>query len=132
MRRLLFAAAALAAACAGPRPCTQALCPLPPYEGTYSVRGWTKSVTVSPGVPAIPIVSDATVDIVRGEVAFRNGGATVYAEAGASFTFAVSSGSVAVPSLLVSTGEVFVSVSSGAPRMAVEPDALYFLPVAKK
>jgi hypothetical protein len=105
---------------------------LPPFDGTYSVRGWTKSVTVSPVVPAIPIVSDSTVDIVRGEVIFRNGGATVFAEAGASFTFSVSSGPIAVPSLLVSTGEVFVAVSSGAPRSPVEPDALYFLPVAKR
>jgi hypothetical protein len=132
MRRLLIAAAALAAACASPRPCTRALCPLPPLDGSYRVHGWNSAVTVVPGVPAIPIVSDSTVDVLSGRASFRNGQAVVTASAGATFQFQVSTGNIAVSSILVSSGEVTVALSSGAAPSPVGPGAPYFLPVAKK
>ena len=132
MRRLLAAAVLLfAAACAGPRPCTQALCPLP-SDGSYRVHGWNASVVVSSGVPAVPIVSDATVDVLSGKVAFSNDEAIVVAASGASFRFEVSSGPVAVPSLIVTAGDVSVALSSAAPLSPVPPGAPYLLPVAKK
>jgi hypothetical protein len=132
MRRLLAAAAVLlAAACSSPRPCTQALCPLP-SDGAYRVRGWTGSVTVSSGVPVVPIVSDATVEILSGKVAFSNDKAIVVASSGATFLFTVSSGPVAVPSLMVSAGDVSVALSSTAAVSPVPLAAPYFLPVAKK
>jgi hypothetical protein len=42
MRRLLLAAAVVSAACAGPRPCTQALCPIG-EQGGYRIRGWNSA-----------------------------------------------------------------------------------------
>ena len=132
MRRLLLAAAVLAAACAGPRPCTQALCPSTKLEGTYRVRGWNNSVTVNSGVPAIPIVSDSTVEILSGRVKFVNDQAAVYASAGSTFRFEVSSGPVAVPSILVSSGEVSVALSSTVAPSPVAPGTPYPLPVADK
>ena len=130
MKRLIAAYVLCAAACAAPRPCTQALCPLP-SEGTYRVRGWNSAVSVSPGAPALPIVSDSTVDVLSGKVAFSNGKTIVIAGSGATFRFEVSSGPVAAASLLVSAGDVSVAPSSAAASTPVPPGAPYFLPAAK-
>jgi hypothetical protein len=131
MRRLLLAAAVLcASACAGPTPCTQALCPWH-QSGSYRVTGWNKSVTVAPGQPAIPIVSDSTVEVLDGKVEFVNGLAVVRADTGASFQFSVSSGPIRVSSILVASGEVSVALSSTSAPSRVAPGAPYPLPIAK-
>ena len=130
MRRLLLAAAVLAAsACASPAPCTQALCPSR-VDGSYKVTGWDKSLTVAPSQPALPVVSDSTVDVLDGRVEFVNREATVRAEAGSSFRFSVSTGSIknAVASIAVSSGSVSVSPSSGAALSPVSPGTTYPLP----
>lgn len=113
MRALLLAVAFLAA-CAAPRPCTQALCP-GKVGGEYRVSGWGKSVTVSAGAPPIPIVSDSEVTVSGGPAEFVNRRTVVRAEPGATFTFLVSSDSVHAASLVVSSGSVSVSVASAAP-----------------
>lgn len=133
MRRLLLAAAVLsAAACASPAPCTQALCPSR-VEGSYRVGGWDKTVTVEPGQPALPIVSDSSVDVLDGRVEFVNRKAVVRAAAGSSFRFSVSTGSIsaAVASIAVSSGEVSVALSSGAAPSPVAPGSSYALPKGK-
>jgi hypothetical protein len=132
MRRLLAAVAVLCAAgCWAPRPCTQALCPLP-SEGSYRVHGWNNSVAVNSTTPPLPIVSDATVDVVDGKVAFSNDKAVIVAAAGATFRFEVSSGPVAVASLIVNAGDVSVALSSAAPLSPIPVGSTYFLPVPKK
>jgi hypothetical protein len=130
MRHLLFAAAVLAAACAGPTPCTQALCPLQ-HEGSYRVSGWNKSVTVAAGQPSLPIVSDATVDVLDGRAEFVNGRAVVRAGAGASFRFSISTGAVHAASISVASGEVSIALSSTSAPSVVAPGATRQLPVAK-
>lgn len=130
MRRLLLAAAVLsAAACASPAPCTQALCPSR-VDGSYRVGGWDKTVTVTPGTPALPVVSDSTVDVLDGSVEFVNRKSVVRAAAGSSFRFSVSTGSVksAVASIAVSSGDVSVALSSGAALSPVAPGTVYPLP----
>jgi hypothetical protein len=131
MRRLLLAAAVLsAAACASPAPCTQALCPSR-QDGSYRVSGWDKSVTVAPGQPALPVVSDSSVDVLDGSVEFLNRRAVVRAAAGSSFRFAVSTQAAHVASIAVSSGEVTVALSSGAAPSPVAPGAVYPLPSEK-
>jgi hypothetical protein len=130
MRRPLFAALVLCAACAAPRPCTQALCPLH-QDGSYRVNGWNKTVTVAPGQPPIPIVSDSTVEVLDGRVEFVNDRAVVRAAAGASFRFTISTGPVHVPSIAVAAGEVSVALSSTSAPSLVPPGATRPLPVEK-
>lgn len=132
MRRLLLAAAALSAACASPAPCTQALCPSR-VDGSYKITGWDKSLTVGPGQPAVPVVSDSTVEVLDGSVEFTNRKAVVRAAAGSSFRFTVSTGSVknAIASIAVSSGDVSVALSSGAERSPVAPGSAYSLPNRK-
>ena len=127
MRFLALAAIALAAACAGPRPCTQALCPT--SYASYRVTGWNRSVTVSSGTPAIPIVSDSAVDVIGGEAQFVNGKSVVTASAGTTFTYLVSSS--AVSSIVLSSGSMTVAIDS-APAASVPLGAATFLPVWKK
>lgn len=131
MRRLLFAAAVLLAACAAPRPCTQALCPYA-LKGTYRVDGWNGSVTVAPGQPPLPIVSDSSVDVLDGKVEFVNRRAILLADAGSSFRFSVSTGSPRVPIVAVSSGDVFVALSSTAAPSPVPPGGTYRFPVEKQ
>jgi hypothetical protein len=136
MRRLALAASILAAAaCAGPRPCTQALCPLD-YKGasTYRVEGWTGSVTVSSGTPALPIVSDSLVAALSGETDFVNAKAVIKASEGSSFRFVVSSGTLHVPSLIAISGDVTVALSTAPgspPAQTLTPGAAFFLPASK-
>jgi hypothetical protein len=131
MRRLLLAAVVLSAACAAPLPCTQALCPSH-QDGSYRVSGWNKTVTVAPGQPPIPIVSDSSVEVLDGKVEFVNRRAVVRADAGASFLFSVSSDPAHVPSIVVSSGEVSVALSSTSAPSPVAPGASYLFPVPKK
>ncbi|HEX4048812.1 MAG TPA: hypothetical protein VH309_13295 [Elusimicrobiota bacterium] len=131
MRRLLFAAAVLCAACAGPKPCTMALCPSK-VDGAYRVSGWTSSVTVTPGTPAIPIVPFADVDVLSGRVQFVNRRAVVTASEGAQFRFSVSTAAVPVPSILVSSGEVSVALSSTSEPSPVALGEPFLFPVPKK
>ena len=120
--RLLLATAALLAACAAPRPCTQALCP-GRRDGSYRVSGWNETVTVAPGQPAIPVVSDSSVEVLDGSVEFVNDGAVVRAAAGSAFRFSVSSDSAHVPSVAVSSGEVTVAASSTSAPSPLAPGA---------
>ena len=128
MRRLLLAFVIASAACASPAPCTQALCPAH-YDGSYRVSGWNKAVTVVPGLPALPIVSDSTVDVLSGRVEFVTRRAVVRAAEGASFRFEVSTASVRVPSITVSSGLVTVGLSSAAAPSPLTPGVPYSLPV---
>ena len=130
MRRARAAAAALAgfmAACAGPRPCTRALCPLS-VGASYRVSGWSAPVTVGSGTPALPIVPDASVEILAGPAEFLNGRSTVRAETGAAFLFFVSTGSSKTPAIAVSSGAV--TVTADAASRAVAPGATCLLPAA--
>jgi hypothetical protein len=130
MRRLLLAVAVLAAACASPAPCTQALCPTH-YEGAYRVTGWTSPVTVTPGAPPIPIVSDSSIEILSGRAEFVNRHAVVRAAEGASFRFEVSTAPVPVPAIIVTSGLVTVALSSTATSSPLTPGVTYFLPVGE-
>jgi hypothetical protein len=132
MRRLILAAAVLSgAACASPPACTQALCPLR-YDGSYRVSGWTTPVTVTQGVPAIPIVSDSTVEILSGRAEFRNRRAVLRASEGATFRFSVSSDNAHVPAVVVVAGDVSVALSSTSAPSSVAPGATYLFPAPKK
>jgi hypothetical protein len=132
MRRLILAAAVLSgAACASPAPCTQALCPLR-FNGSYRVSGWTTPVTVTQGVPAIPVVSDSTVEILSGRAEFVNRRAVLRASEGASFRFSVSSDDAHVPAVVVVTGEVSVALSSTSAPSPVPPGTAYLFPAPKK
>jgi len=128
-RAALLAAAFLTAACAGPRPCTQTLCPSR-LSGSYEVKGWSGTVSVSPEVPKPPVASDSQVSVLDGQADFTNGATTLSASAGTSFKFSVSSRAAA--SIEVSTGsvEVRLSSSSSAPT-TVTPGTPYFLPAAR-
>ena len=130
MRRLLPLIAVLSAACAAPLPCTQALCPSR-QDGSYRVSGWDKTVTVAPGQPALPIVSDSSVDVIDGRVEFVNRRAVVRAAEGASFRFELSTASVPVPTVIVSSGSVTVALSSTAVQSPLTPGVPYFLPPGK-
>jgi hypothetical protein len=133
MRRLLLASAVLAgAACASPAPCTQALCPAARLDGSYRVTGWTGSVTVSPGTPALPIVSDASVEVLKGGAEFYNRRAVLRAAEGSSFRFSVSSDDAHVPAIVVGSGEVTVALSSTSAQTLVAPGATYLFPAPKK
>lgn len=112
-RLLLLAAAALLAACRGPRPCAKALCPVS-STGLYEVWGVTSvSAPADAPLPAVP--PDASVGVRSGRAEFRVADARVVAEQGATFRFFLSSG---MPALDVSSGPVSVSLSSGAPLSA--------------
>jgi hypothetical protein len=133
MRRLLLAFAVLsAAACASPAPCTQALCPAEHLDASYRVTGWTTSVIVTPGTPALPIVSDASVEVLKGGAEFHNRRAVLRAAEDSSFRFSVSSDDVHVPAIVVSSGEVSVALSSTSAPILVAPGATYLFPVPKK
>lgn len=123
-----LAATLLTAACAGPRPCTRSLCPAK-LSGSYEIRGWNGTVTVSPEVPMPPVPSDSEVTILTGEAEFTHGKTTLRAGAGTSFRFSVSTR--AVSELEVSLGSVSVMVSSAAVPMTVLPGVPYPLPAAK-
>lgn len=127
MRRLAPALLAALCACAAPRPCTQALCPSR-VDGEYRVIGWNRAVTAGADGPAVPVVSDSDVEVLRGTVEFVNRRAVVRAEAGAAFRFAVSTSAPHAASIYVSTGSVSVALSSAAPSAAVPPGATYPLP----
>ncbi len=130
MRRLLpLVLLAFSAACFAPLPCTQALCPSK-VEGTYRVSGWNRAVDSGPDTPQAPVVSDSSVSVLSGRVEFVNGSAVVAAPEGADFRFEVSTGSPRVPLLIVSSGSLTVSVSSG-PWTTVPPGAPYPLPIRR-
>jgi hypothetical protein len=132
MRALALAAALLcAAACAVPTPCTRALCPVR-VDGSYRVTGWRAAVTVSSGVPQIPITSDAQVEILSGEIEFANNSARVRASEGAVFHLEVSTQAQPTPLLFVSSGSVSVAQTPGASFQAVAPGANWRLPTAPK
>lgn len=126
--RAFLAAAFLTAACAGPRPCTQTLCPAK-LAGSYEVRGWSGTVSVSADVPKPPVPSDSEVAVLTGEAEFTNGKTTLRAGAGTSFRYSVSTR--AVSEIAVSSGSVSVFLSSAAAAMTVVPGAPYRLPLAK-
>lgn len=128
MRRASLLAAVLLSGCAGPRPCTRTLCPAR-LAGSYEVRGWSGTLTISPDAPQPPVPSDSEVSVLTGEAEFTHGQATLKASAGAAFRFMVSTGAVA--SLEVSSGSVTVLISSAAAPAAVLPGAPYFLPAAE-
>ncbi len=133
MRRLAGLAVLLLCACAGPRPCTQALCPLPSSGASYRVDGWSGSVTVSPGDPPVPIVSDARVEVLSGSAEFANGAARVSAPAGSAFRFEISAPPAPpTPVITVSSGSVSVRLSSAAAAETVPAGSAFFLPVPKK
>jgi hypothetical protein len=119
-----------AAACRSPAPCTQALCPLG-YDGSYRVNGWTNSVTVSQGVPAVPVVSDSSVEVLSGRAEFRNRRAVVRASEGSAFQFEVSTTPVRIPSIVVTAGSVSVALSSTAAGVPLTKGVPYYLPVAE-
>jgi hypothetical protein len=128
MRRLLpLVLLVLASACFAPLPCTQALCPSK-VEGTYRITGWNRAVDSGPDSPQSPVVSDSSVSILTGRVEFVNRNTVITASEGAAFDFTVSTGSVRVPVIVVSSGSLTVSVSSG-PTTTVTPGAPYPLPV---
>ncbi|MDE2292956.1 MAG: hypothetical protein KGL53_12815 [Elusimicrobia bacterium] len=130
MRGLSALGVLLLAACAAPRPCTRALCPLPAPEASYRVDGWSGSVTVAPGDPPVPIVSDARVEVLSGNAEFANGASRVSAPAGSAFRFEVSTGTL-TPIIEVSSGSVEVRLSSAAAAETVPAGASYSLPVPK-
>jgi len=132
MRALALAAlAAACAACAMPVPCTRALCPKR-VEGSYRVTGWNGSVTVGPETPAVPVVSDAEVHVLSGEVEFTNNSAFIRASEGAVFSLLVSTASRPTPILHVSSGSVAVSQSLGVAFQNVPPGSSWLLPRAPK
>lgn len=124
MRSSLLAGLMLLAACAGPKPCTRTLC-VTRLDGTMDLAGWGGSVRETSESPKPPVASDTTVTMVSGTAEFRNGKTSVAAVEGASFKFTVSTR--AVSSIQVSSGSVFVTLSTGAPLTLV-PGAPYFLP----
>jgi hypothetical protein len=132
MRRLVWIlAAAAAASCAVPIPCTRALCPTK-VDGTYRVNAWKGSVTVTPGVPAVPVVSDAEVSVTDGQIEFVNNTALIRASAGAVFHIEVSTAARPVPELCVSSGPVVVAQAPGQPFEPVAPGARWALPRSPK
>lgn len=127
MRLAPLAALVLLAACAGPKPCTRALC-VTRLDGTMELRGWKGRFVADAQSPKPPVMSDATVTILAGTAEFRNGKTRVAAAEGASFKFTVSTR--AVSSIEVSTGSVVVQLSTGAP-VALVPGTPYYLPKAR-
>lgn len=124
MRRPLLAALVLLAACAGPKPCTRSLC-VTRLDGTMELAGWNDTVRASSESPKPPVLSDATVTMVQGTAEFRHGKTTVAAAEGAAFKFTVSTRAVSM--IEVSTGSVFVTLSTGTPVTLV-PGVPYALP----
>lgn len=124
MRATLFAGLVLLAACAGPKPCTRTLC-VTRLDGTMDLAGWGGSVRATAESPKPPVVSDTAVTMVVGSAEFRNGKTTVAAAEGSAFRFSVSTRAVA--SIEVSSGSVFVTLSTGVP-VTLAPGVPYFLP----
>ena len=120
----MLAGLVLLAACAGPKPCTRTLC-VTRLDGTMDLAGWGGSVSATASSPKPPVVSDTTVTIVYGTAEFRNGKTLVAATEGSSFKFSVSTRAVA--SIEVSSGSVFVTLSTGVP-VTLSPGVPYFLP----
>lgn len=127
MSRASLLAAVLLTGCAGPRPCTRTLCPAR-LAGSYEVRGWSGTLTITPDVPQPPVPSDSEVSILTGEAEFTHGKATMKTSAGTTFRFMVSTSAAA--SLEVSSGCVSVLVSSASAPAPILPGALYLLPAA--
>jgi hypothetical protein len=123
-RSAAFAALLLLAACAGPKPCTRALC-VSKLEGTMDLSGWSGSVRETSDSPQPPVVSDTQVTMVFGTAEFVNGKTRVIAAEGSSFKFAVSTR--AVSSIDVSSGSVTVALSTAAP-FVLGPGQPYALP----
>lgn len=109
MRRLALPLALAALAACAPKPCTKALCPV--ASDGYELRGM-KGVSAPAGTPLPAVPPDAVVEVTSGRSEFRVSDARVYADAGASFRFFLSSG---VPALDVSSGPVSVALSSAPP-----------------
>ena len=133
MRRYLLpvAAALFSAACFAPRPCTQALC-ASRLDGSYRVIGWNRVVSAGgTAAPAIPIVSDSTVEVTDGSAEFTLGKSVVRASAGSSFHFEVSTASAHAASIFVTTGPVSVALSSGAVPTTLSAGSTFVLPPAK-
>ena len=89
------------------------------------LAGWSANVRVSAASPKPPVVSDTEVTMIDGTAEFLNGKTRVTATEGSSFKFSVST--LTIASILVSTGSVTVTLSTGAP-IALRPGAPYFLP----
>jgi hypothetical protein len=104
-RRVLLPLAAALAACA-PKPCTKALCPV--ASDGYEIRG-VKSVAAPAGTPLPAVPPDGVVEVSAGRSEFKVSRSRVFAEAGASFRFFLSSGT---PALDVTSGPVSVARSS--------------------
>lgn len=121
---VLLAALALLAACAGPKPCTRSLC-VTRLDGTMDLQGWSGGVRATSESPKPPVMSDATVTMLQGTAEFRHGKTRVAAAEGASFKFTVSTRAVSV--IEVSTGSVFVTLSTGTPVTLV-PGVPFALP----
>ena len=124
MRFPILAAVLLLAACAGPKPCTRTLC-VTRLGGTMEMTAWKGSVTATEESPKPPVMSDSTVTMLQGTAEFRHGRTMIAAVEGAAFRFTVSTRAVSV--IEVSTGSVFVTLSTGAPVTLV-PGVPYALP----
>lgn len=105
MRRLVLLLAAPLLACA-PKPCTKALCPV--SSDGYEIRG-VKSVSAPAGTPLPAVPPDGVVEVSAGRSEFKVSESRVFAQAGASFRFFLSSGA---PALDVTSGPVSVARSS--------------------
>lgn len=95
-------------ACA-PKPCTRALCPVA-SEG-YRVEG-DAAVDAPAGSPLPAVPPDSSVSVASGRTEFKVSKSRVFADAGSSFRFFLSSGA---PALEVSSGPVSVSVATAPP-----------------
>lgn len=109
MRRIALALALSALAACAPKPCTKALCPV--ASDGYVLSG-VKDVAAPAGTPLPAVPPDAVVTVPSGRSEFMVSDSRVYADAGASFRFFLSSG---VPALHVSSGPVSVAFSTAAP-----------------
>jgi hypothetical protein len=126
MRPAFLAALLLLAACAGPKPCTRALC-VTKLDGTMELMGWSGSVAANADSPKPPVLSDTTVTVRGGSAEFVNGKSRVIAADGASFQFSVSTR--AIPSIQVFSGSVSVApAKSTAAPVEIAPGAPYALP----
>lgn len=124
MRAALLAALAGLAACAYPAPCTRALC-VARLDGTMRVDGWGSTVVETSDSPKAPIVSDAKVTMVYGSGAFVHEKTLVRAQEGSSFSFSVSTKTVA--SIEVSSGIVTVAPFRGSETI-LQPGVPFALP----
>ncbi|MDE2490795.1 MAG: hypothetical protein KGM24_08095 [Elusimicrobia bacterium] len=131
MRRLAVVLVLGACACAAPAPCTQDLCPSR-VAGSYRVAGWQGAVVVTPGAPAVPIVSDSSVEVLDGSVEFALGGARLDAPAGTAFRYELRPPPKRpTPAVEVSAGALTVRLSSAAAPVTVSAGSSYVLPLPK-